>query len=79
MRVPSVNQRVAQLAARLNQEGARAHGWVTDLQVENLLGRRRLAIGTAEAPEYGLQSRPHDWLGERRAGCSATPTCAAPR
>ena len=59
--VPGVDQRVAELAARLDEERARPHRRVADLEVED---QRRRGVG-AQAFESRRQGLPHDRLGER--------------
>ena len=49
MHVPGLDERVAQEAAGLDQKRPRAHRRVTDLEIEDLLGRRRVA----EPPRMG--------------------------
>ena len=63
--VPGLDQRVAELAAGLDQERPRAHRRVADLEVEDLRGPGRPAVGAAQAREDRLERRAHDRLGER--------------
>ena len=57
---PSLDQPCRERAAGLDQEGARAHGWIAHLELENLL-RRRVR---PEPLERRLQRVPHDRLGQ---------------
>ena len=61
---PGVEQRVAELAARFDEEGARAHRRVADLQVEDRLWRGRLAAGTAQLGQDRFQRGADDRLGQ---------------
>src|SRR5688500_18943234 len=47
MSTPRFDQRVAELAAGLNQERSRAHCWITHFEVEDLRRCRRPPIGPA--------------------------------
>ena len=58
---PGFEQVLAQLTAGLNQEGARAHGGVTDLEIEDLF---RCRLG-AELVKNGSQSGFDNRAGER--------------
>ena len=51
VRLPSLHQRIAELAAGFDQECAGAHGGVADLEVENLLGTERSVRFGAQAVE----------------------------
>ena len=57
---PRLDQPRRERAAGLDQEGARAHGRIADLEIENLLRRR---VGP-EPLERRLQRVAHDRLGE---------------
>jgi len=63
--LPGLDERVGEASARLDEERARAHRRVTDLQVEDLLGPRRLALRSFETLEDGAERRAHDGLGKR--------------
>ena len=75
VRVPGLDQRVAELAAGLDQERAGAHRRVADLEVEDL----RPGVGAPSSRSRfkdRLERRAHDRLGERarrvvRAGPAA--------
>ena len=57
----SLNERIAQLPARLHKECARAHRRVTYLQLEDLVRGRPIT----ELLEHRPQRCPHDRLGQR--------------
>ena len=65
---PRIDERVGELAAGLDQEGAGAHGRVADLDVEDLRRGRRPAVLAAEPFEDGGQGMAHDWLGQLARG-----------
>ena len=64
MRLPGRDQRITELAAGFDQECARAHGGVADLEVEDLLGMERTAAFGTQAVEDRRERGAHDRLGE---------------
>ena len=64
MRLPRSHQRIAELAAGFDQEGAGAHGGVADLEVEDLFGTERAVRFGAQAVENWRERGAHDGLGE---------------
>ena len=79
MRVPRLDKRVAQVPARLDEKRARAHGRVTDLEIENALGSGRPPARLAQSREDRFERRPHDGPGKlarRVVGARAPPLLA---
>ena len=64
------------MPARFDEERARAHRGIADLELEDLLRSRRTSVLAAQPREHRLERGANDWLGERprrvvRAGLAA--------
>ena len=64
VRAPRVDQGVSELATGLDQECAGAHRRIADLEVQDLLRRRRPAVLTSQPIQEGIESVADDRLGQ---------------
>src|SRR5438093_1293271 len=64
MKGPRLDERVTELATRLDQEGAGAHCGVADLDIKDLLWFRRTIVIAAQAVDDWLKRRAHNRLGQ---------------
>ena len=64
MDMPSLNQRISQLAAGLHQKGPGTRRWIANLQVEDLLWAGIGAVRDPQVVEHGLERSPDDGFGE---------------
>ena len=62
--VPGGDQRIAELAAGLDEERRRAHRRIADPDIEDLRGPRRAASGATQPRQDRLERRPHNRLGQ---------------